>query len=185
MARLTRTRLLIVGIGGVAYATDQITKHLAVTHLDPKQPIPVLGDLLRLQLIFNPGAAFSLAEDFTVVLTVLAMLALVFVIVWLAPRVRHTGWAVATGLLLCGIGGNLTDRLVRPPGPFHGHVIDFLQLPYWPIFNVADMCLVFAMGILVFLTVVRPVSWDGSHPDAKRDSGAAATEVEQAAQDEG
>lgn len=156
----------------MAYATDQVTKYLAVTHLDPDRPIPLLGDLLRLQLVFNPGAAFSLAEDFTVVLTVLAIAALAFVLVWLAPRVRHLGWAVATGLLIPGVAGNLTDRLFRPPGAFHGHVIDFLQLPNWPIFNVADMCLVAAMTILVVLTVIRPVSWDGSKPGTNVDEPA-------------
>ncbi len=164
MPTLTRTRLLIAGIAVVTYAADQITKQLAVTHLDPEQPIPLLGDLLRLQLIFNPGAAFSLAEDFTPFIAVLALAALGFVTLWVAPRLRHTGWAIAVGLLICGIGGNLTDRLFRPPGPFRGHVVDFLQLPYWPIFNVADMCLVFAMAVLLFLTVVRPVSLDGSTP---------------------
>lgn len=151
-----------------AYVLDQVTKYLATTFLDPAHPVPLLGGLLTLRLIFNPGAAFSLAEDFTVVIASLAILALLFVIFWIAPKVRDKRWAVAIGLLICGIAGNLTDRMFRPPAPFRGHVVDFLQLPYWPIFNVADMCLVFGVVLLVWLTVVKPVPMTGA-PEPDKD----------------
>ena len=82
---------------------------------------------------------------------------------------RHVGWAVALGLLLAGVAGNLADRLLRDPGPFRGHVVDFLALPRWPVFNVADMCINVA-GALVVVLLLRGVGVDGSR-DAGREVG--------------
>ncbi|WP_028708203.1 signal peptidase II [Propionicicella superfundia] len=158
---LRRVRLTLLAVALTAYVLDQVTKQLAVTFLDPDRPVRLIGDLLVLRLVFNPGAAFSLGEDFTVVISVFALAALVFVLFWVVPRVGDLRWATAIGLMLCGIAGNLTDRLLRPPGPFRGHVVDFLQLPYWAIFNVADMCLVFGAALLAWFTIVRPVPLGG------------------------
>jgi signal peptidase II len=69
---------------------------------------------------------------------------------------------VALGLLCAGVAGNLADRLFRPPGPFRGHVVDFLELPHWPIFNVADMCISGAAVLIMVLAVVRNIGLDGS-----------------------
>lgn len=157
----TRYRLLATGIALVGLALDQATKALAIAHLDPDQPIRLLGGLLTLQLIRNPGAAFSFGEQFTVVFTCIAIGALIGVGGWLLPRVRHTGWAVATGCLLAGIVGNLLDRLFREPGAFHGHVIDFLQLPYFAIFNVADMFITAAAVVVIWLSLITQVSVAG------------------------
>lgn len=153
---------LALGIGAIGYGLDLLTKELALAHLDPANPPVFLGGLLRLQLIRNPGAAFSMGENFTVVLTVIALGALVGVLGFLVPRARHRGWVVAMGLLLAGILGNLTDRLFRPPAPLHGHVIDFLQLPNFAIFNVADMCITFAAVLIVWLVVIRQVDLAGA-----------------------
>ena len=158
---VTRYRLLAVGIAVVGIALDQLTKALAIARLDPAQPIELLGGLLTLRLIRNPGAAFSMGEQFTVVLTCIAIGALVGVAGWLLPKVRHTGWAVATGCLLAGIVGNLIDRLSREPGPFHGHVIDFLQLPHFAIFNVADMFITGAAVLVIWLSLISQVSVAG------------------------
>ena len=68
---------------------------------------------------------------------------------------------MALGLLLAGVGGNLTDRMLREPGPFRGHVVDFLMLPHWPIFNVADMCINVAAG-LILVQAFRGIKLDGS-----------------------
>jgi signal peptidase II len=137
-----------------AYAIDVSTKSLALHHLADRGPIEVLGPVLRLTLVRNPGAAFSTGTQFTVALTVLAMCAVVVVLV-LARRVGTTGWAVALGLLLGGVSGNLTDRMLRDPGPLRGHVVDFLQLPHWPVFNVADICINLAAALIIVL------SWRG------------------------
>ncbi|MBO0812195.1 MAG: signal peptidase II, partial [Microlunatus sp.] len=105
----------------------------------------------------------SLGESYTPVFAALALAALLFVIIVLLPRLRHTGWAVALGLLMAGVAGNLTDRLFRPPGFFRGHVVDFLQLPHWAIFNVADMCVSSAAVLIVILAIFKNVSVGGEH----------------------
>lgn len=158
---LRSIRLVLVAVAVGTYLIDQATKQWAVSSLDPAEPVSVLGDLLRFQLVFNPGAAFSMAEDFTVVLSIFALAALIFTVGWIAPRVKDMRWGVAVGLIMSGIAGNLTDRLFRPPGPFHGHVVDFFQLPYFAVFNVADMCLVFGVGFVVWLTIIKPVPMSG------------------------
>lgn len=144
----------------VLYAADQVTKHLAVEHLTGEPDKPLVGDLLQLHLTRNPGAAFSTGTAFTEVLTGVAIVA-VGVVLWLSRRLGSTAWAVALGLLLAGVAGNLTDRMLREPGPFRGHVVDFLMLPRWPIFNVADMCINVAAG-LILVQAFRGVRMDGS-----------------------
>ena len=72
---------------------------------------------------------------------------------------------LALGLLLAGVTGNLVDRLLRSPGPFRGHVVDFLALPHWPVFNVADMCINLAAALFVLL-LVRGVRLDGTREHA-------------------
>lgn len=164
-----------LGIGAVGYGVDFLTKELALAHLDPANPPVLLGGLLRLQLIRNPGAAFSMGEDFTVVLTIIAIAALAAVLGFLLPLARHRGWVVGAGLLLAGILGNLTDRIFRPPAPFHGHVIDMLQLPNFAIFNVADMCITFAAVTIIWLVAIAQVDLDGaSTKETKPDPTASA-----------
>lgn len=140
---------------------DIVTKVVAVAQLDPQRPVRLWGGLLTLRLIRNPGAAFSTGERFTYVFSIAAILVLIFVLVRLVPRVGHPGWAVGLGLLVAGVSGNLVDRLLRTPGVLRGHVVDFLQLPYWPIFNVADMCICGAAGSIVVLAVIKNVGIDG------------------------
>lgn len=137
----------------VGYGLDRLTKHLALTHLDPSRPPSWLGGLVRLHLISNPGAAFSMGSSVTVVFSLLSAIALVAVLVLAVPRVRSMAAAWATGLALAGIAGNLTDRLVRPPGVLRGEVVDFVQLPHFAIFNVADMFIT-ATAVLLVLTAL-------------------------------
>jgi len=157
----TRSTVILLGVAVVCWAVDQLTKAIVVARLDPADPVRLLGGLLTLRLVRNPGAAFSLGEDYTIVFTLLSAAVLAFVLIFLMRRVAHTGWAVALGLLSAGILGNLTDRVLRPPSPLHGHVVDFLQLPYWAIFNVADMCVVTAAVMIMVLSVVKNITLDG------------------------
>ncbi|WP_426244215.1 signal peptidase II [Nocardioides sp. LHG3406-4] len=144
----------------LAYGLDLGTKTWAVRALDGGRDRELVGDLLTLHLTFNPGAAFSTGTQFTVLLSCLAIAAVCLVLAF-SIRVRDGLWAVAFGLLLAGVGGNLTDRLFREPGPMRGHVVDFLQLPNWPVFNVADMCINVAAGLIILQTF-RGVALDGS-----------------------
>jgi len=159
--RPPRRLLLFAALAAVVYALDLATKTLAVAQLEGREPVSLLGGLLTLRLTRNPGAAFSLGTGYTVALTVVAI-GVVVVVVRLSSRLRSAGWAVALGLLLGGACGNLTDRLVRAPGPMRGHVVDFLELPHWPVFNVADSAIV-AAAALVVLQSLRGVRLDGTH----------------------
>jgi signal peptidase II len=85
----------------------------------------------------------------------------VLVVLWLSRRLGSLGWAVALGALLAGIAGNLTDRILREPGAFRGHVIDFLMLPNWPVFNVADICINIGAA-LILVQAFRGMKVDGS-----------------------
>lgn len=158
----SRSRLaLLLAVAAAVLVLDAATKALAVRHLSARDPVELLGGLLTLRLVRNPGAAFGLATGLTVVFTLVAV-AVVVAILRLARRLRSRAWAVALGLVLGGALGNLSDRLFRAPGPGRGHVVDFLELPHWPVFNVADSSIVCAAVIMVVLTAMGS-SYDGAH----------------------
>ena len=153
----------------MALVVDQASKILAVEKLTGREPVEVIGSVLQLRLLRNPGAAFSTGASLTPIISVIAVVATVVVIVF-ALRVRHRGWALALGLLLAGVTGNLLDRFFRAPGPFRGHVVDFFELPNWPVFNVADMCINVA-GAIFILLLFRGIHLDGSrHEGPTRDA---------------
>jgi len=155
-------------VAASALAVDQVTKVIAVRELADRPPVEVIGSFLQLRLLRNPGAAFSAGASLTPLISVVAVAAVVVVVV-LATRVRHRGWALGLGLLLAGVTGNLIDRLLRAPGPFRGHVVDFFELPNWPVFNVADICIDVAGAIFVLL-LIRGIRLDGSrHQEPARD----------------
>lgn len=155
-----RTRLpLLLGVAGVVLALDIASKALAVRELTERAPVELLGGLLTLRLVRNPGAAFGVAQGMTVVFTLVAA-AVVVAILRLSRRLVSLPWAVALGLVLGGAVGNLLDRLFREPGPGRGHVVDFLELPHWPVFNVADSAIVCAAVLMVLLTA-RGSTYDG------------------------
>jgi signal peptidase II len=145
-----RVPLLLAVAAGVL-ALDVVTKLLAVEQLTDREPISLLGGLLTLRLVRNPGAAFGMAQGLTIVFTCVA-LGVVVVILRVARRLQSGWWAVALGLVLGGALGNLLDRLLRSPGPGRGHVVDFLELPRWPVFNLADSAIVVAAVLMVGLT---------------------------------
>lgn len=144
----------------IVLTVDQASKWWAERALADGVPRPILGDWLQLRLTHNPGAAFSLGTGYTVVLSVVA-LAVIAVCVTMSRRIRSRGWAVALGLLLGGALGNVADRIFRAPGPLRGHVVDFLQLPNWPVFNVADSAICTAAALFVVLSF-RGVRLDGT-----------------------
>ncbi|MGJ6981064.1 signal peptidase II [Aestuariimicrobium soli] len=150
-----RPRLLLAAIAVVLLVADQVTKHLAITRLDPHDPPTYLGGFFRLLLVFNPGAAFSLGTSSTLFFSILALIVLTGLVVVVAPRIRTRSMAVVTGLGIAGVGGNFIDRLVRDPSPFRGHVIDFLSFGSFPVFNVADMCLTSAAALMILFSL-RP-----------------------------
>jgi signal peptidase II len=146
------------------YAVDLGTKIVALDRLSGRDDVPIIGDILQLHLTRNPGAAFSTGTQYTVVLSCIAIAAVV-VVLWLSRRLGSVVWAVALGFLLAGVAGNLTDRMFREPGPFRGHVIDFLMLPNWPVFNVADICINIAAG-LILIQAFRGIRMDGTRSES-------------------
>lgn len=144
-------RRAAVGIALAGLALDQLTKTLVLEHLEPGVPVDVIGSLVRFTLIRNPGAAFGLGSGSTLVISVFAVLALLASIAVGLPRIRRMSHGVTLGLLMAGVAGNLFDRVFREPAPMFGHVIDFIQLPYFAIFNVADICVTCAAALVILL----------------------------------
>lgn len=132
---------------------DQITKAIALSRLPEGGTVPVIDGIWHWTLQRNPGAAFSILTRAPVVFTIVAI-GISLGIVWYARKVHDTGLGLALGLVLGGALGNLSDRMFRPPGPFRGHVIDFIDFRVWPTFNIADMGIV-AGAILLFLHSLR------------------------------
>ncbi|MDX6297777.1 MAG: signal peptidase [Nocardioidaceae bacterium] len=161
---------LWAAVATVAYLLDQVTKWWAQNHLTTGEPRQVAGHWLELDLTHNGGAAFSVGTSYTIVLTVVAI-AVVLVSLRFASRLGSRGWAVALGLLLGGALGNVTDRVFRSPGPLRGHVVDFVQLPHWPVFNLADASICVSAVLFVLLSLYG-VRLDGSRDTRGR--GAAA-----------
>ncbi|MCR2811444.1 signal peptidase II [Microbacterium sp. zg.Y1090] len=182
-------------LAALVLAADQFTKYLAIENLPYQEAVPVLGDFFQLYLTRNPGAAFSLGEGVTWIFTIVLAAAAVTIVVLTLRSVRSRLWAVVLGLLLGGILGNLTDRLLREPGFLVGHVVDFIHTPWmWlglpsAIYNVADVFIV-TMMITVALLVLVGVRFDGTREahhrhatasDDASDSGDAAAPSDEAA----
>lgn len=153
---------IVLGVASAVVLLDRLTKAWALANLEPGKPQELVGSLLRLQLVHNPGAAFSFLTNATWVFTLIAV-GISGYLIRFAPRIQHVGWAAAVGGILGGALGNLIDRLTNPPGFGQGHVTDFLQLPYWPIFNIADSAIVVS-AVVVVLMSMRGFELDGSRP---------------------
>jgi signal peptidase II len=150
--------IIVVILATIVLAADQFTKYLALENLPYQEPVRILGDFLIFYLTRNPGAAFSLGEDVTWIFTI-ALAVVAVVIVFLAlTRLRSRLWAVVLGLLLGGVLGNLTDRLLREPGFPVGHVVDFINTPWMmpAIYNVADIFIVTMMISVAALVLFGP-----------------------------
>jgi len=152
-ARRRALFMALTSIAVVTYGADQVSKAWAVRTLTDEPPRSIIGTALQLDLIRNPGAAFSLGTGSTWVLTLIAVVVLV-VIVRTSRRLGSTGWAWALGLLLGGALGNLTDRIVREPGLGQGHVVDFINYNGWFIGNVADIAIVSAAALIGILAMI-------------------------------
>lgn len=143
----------------LVWALDFFTKNWAVENLSSSSR-KILGSFLQITLLRNPGAAFSMATGFTIIFTAISFGVALFIARYSA-RITSLGWAVVAGLVLGGVLGNLTDRIFRDPGFLYGHVIDWIELPHWPIFNLADSAIVIAAGIAILLTIknIKPTDF--------------------------
>jgi signal peptidase II len=157
-------------VGTVVVVADQATKHLVVSRMARGESIPLVADWLRITHVRNPGAAFGLFRGAT---GFLVLAALVGVAVFVFVIVRHpspvTGTAAA--LVASGAFGNLADRAFRP-WPFQGQVVDFIDLSFWPTFNVADIAISVGAGLLIITGFTEPGrDTDGDAHAEDRDLG--------------
>jgi signal peptidase II len=157
---------VLVAVAAAALTLDALSKIAVVAELEHREPIRLLGGLLTLTVSRNSGAAFSIGTGMTIVFTVIAV-GVIVAILRTARRLRSLPWAISLGLLLGGATGNLVDRVVRSPAPLQGHVVDWLELPHWPVFNLADSAIVCG-GVLAVLLAARGLQIDGSRLQPQR-----------------
>lgn len=160
-ARAGRLLGLSFGIAVLALLLDQATKLYVESNMELGESFPVIPGLLNIHYILNPGAAFSIGEDFTIVFTLLQAAVFVYVSYLLIRKVRTLSWAIALGALLGGVAGNLVDRIFREPGLGFGHVVDMIAVPRFAIFNIADSFIVCSM-ITVAILLITNINLDGS-----------------------
>lgn len=162
---MRRTSLIqrLFSLACLVWALDFLTKNWAIENLS-YSPRKLIGSFLQLTLLRNPGAAFSLATGFTIIFTSLSIAVALF-IARTASRITSPWWAVVAGLVLGGVLGNLTDRIFREPGFLYGHVIDWIELPHWPVFNLADSAIFIAAGIAILLAFknISPIAQSGKN----------------------
>ena len=110
---------------------------------------------MRWEFARNPGAAFSSFTGATFALTLISIVVLFYLFIR-TPQVSVRAWSIPWGGLIGGVLGNVSDRIFRDPGPFRGHVVDWIGLPNWALFNIADAAIVLSVLIMAAL------SWRGS-----------------------
>lgn len=143
---------MLIVVVGVA-AVDQLVKQWMLNNLEPGVPVPVLGDWFRLFLLFNPGAAFGMGENATWLFTTIQLVFVIGVLI-AAPFMRDKGTAVGLALIGGGALGNLVDRLFREPGFWFGHVVDFISIGDFAVFNIADASISVGVGVFVLAMVL-------------------------------
>ena len=139
---------------------DLLTKLWAVASLEGRAPQYVVGKILRWEFARNPGAAFSSFTGATFFLTFISVVVFLYLSIQMR-KVSVRAWSYPWGGLIGGILGNLTDRIFRDPGIFRGHVVDWIGLPKWALFNIADSAIVISVATMAIL-VWRGSSYGGT-----------------------
>ena len=159
-----RLRLLTGLFAVLVVLGDQASKWWAETSLELFEYHPVIGDLLGWRLVYNPGAAFGMAADFTWALTILAGIAVLALTVYGFTN-RAPSTAIGIAALLGGAISHLGDRLFRDPGFAVGHIVDFIDYSGFFVGNVAD---IFLVGGAIYLVIASLVQKDPtSTPDER------------------
>ncbi len=145
---------IILSVALAVYLLDLVTKIWAVASLEGRPTQYVLGKFLRWEFARNPGAAFSSFTGATFALTLISIAVLLYLSIR-TPQVSVRAWSYPWGALAGGVLGNLTDRIFRDPAPFRGHVVDWIGVPNWALFNIADSAIVLSVLTMAIL------SWRG------------------------
>jgi signal peptidase II len=164
-----RGYLLLLTIAALALIADQASKYIVANNLAPHQewaPIPALQWLFAITYITNTGSAFGLFPDGSLVFIVIAIVVVVAILVYHRQLAGHQ-WLLrlGLGLQLGGALGNLVDRLTH-----QGHVVDFIYFKFWPVFNIADSCIVVGVALMAYFLLRE------GREEAKRQPEAAAAE---------
>ena len=144
---MTSLRRASLAVASGVVALDQITKHWAVSSLNDGRIIDVLGSL-RFNLSFNRGMAFSQGTGIGPFIGVLGILVVLYLLIGM--RKSSVSGAVFVGLVAGGAAGNIVDRLFRGEAWLRGAVVDFIDLQWWPVFNIADAAICIGGALLVF-----------------------------------
>lgn len=144
-----RRQLLVTAF--IIIFLDLATKIWAVARLENQPEIKVIGEFLKFSFVRNPGAAFSFGTSVTWVFTLIAI-SVSITILFVSKSVTNRPWAIALGGLLGGAVGNLIDRIFRSPEVFQGHVVDFISVPNYPMFNISDSAVVISAIAMVVLS---------------------------------
>jgi signal peptidase II len=144
----------VAAVVALIVGADQATKSIAVARWSVR-PHEIFGPHVLLFVTRNSGSAFSRFQSFTPVLA-LAAIAIAVVLARAARNATDSVVLCALVLLLGGALGNLTDRFVRSPGFLRGHVVDFVQVGWWPVFNLADSCVTVGAILLVVRGLFPP-----------------------------
>jgi signal peptidase II len=166
---------ILVAVQAVLWIViDQWSKWWAESELEFREYVPLWGELFGFRLVYNPGAAFGIAADYTWVLSIVAALAVVG-LVWFSLSTRHWLWAIGMGAMTGGAISHLGDRLFREPGFAIGHIVDFLDYAGFFVGNVADIALVGGAIVLVLASLIgapregRAPQADAAWPPADSD----------------
>jgi signal peptidase II len=149
IARRPRTILLAAALATVA--ADQLTKQAALAALRPGERAGVIGSFFGFKLTRNSGGAFGILPGAPWLF--FAASAVIVVAVVAMGWNRHDS-SIALGVIAGGGIGNLLDRIFRAPALFHGKVVDFIDFPFWPTFNLADSAIVIGVAILFYQSLV-------------------------------
>ena len=149
--------LLIVAI----IVSDQIIKAFIVDWLKPQGSVSIVGDLLRLTFVTNTGVAFGMLTGIPYVLIVPIVILIGVLVFYLVKTLGQSFLlTLALSLELGGALGNLIDRLRL------GYVVDFVKVPYWPAFNLADSCVVIGAIGLAFVLLWQDRDSSAPNPDS-------------------
>ena len=151
---------VLFAVAAFVLAADVVSKIIVVAKLSDRPPVRLLHGFLTLDYTRNAGAAFSIGTGATYVFGIVAI-AVILVILRTARRLFSTPWAIVLGLLLGGATGNLVDRLLRSPGVLRGHVVDWIQLPHFAVFNLSDSAISVG-GVLAVLLALAGRQLDGT-----------------------
>lgn len=146
--RRSKTGLIAAVVIAVALV-DQAVKQIMLSILTEGEPLAVIGDWFRFTLLFNPGAAFSMGGEGSTWLFTIIQLVFVLGVAIAAPRITHSGQAVGLALIAGGALGNFADRIFRAPGFWFGHVVDYISVGSFAVFNIADAAI--TCGVVIFI----------------------------------